>query len=50
MSSPIKTIKPLGFPWETQAPFLFCVFHQDACPTGNGRLGPKASTSDELII
>jgi redox-sensitive bicupin YhaK (pirin superfamily) len=36
-------IKPLGFPWETSDPFLFCVHHNDAFPAGNDRLGPKAS-------
>jgi redox-sensitive bicupin YhaK (pirin superfamily) len=28
-------------PWPTPNPFLFCVFHQDAYPEGNGALGPK---------
>jgi len=26
----VKTVKTLGFPWETQDPFLFCVYHADA--------------------
>ncbi len=30
--NPIKSIKPLGFQWETQDPFLFCVHHEDAFP------------------
>ena len=34
---------PLGFPWETDDPFLFCVHHDDAYPAGNERLGPAAS-------
>jgi len=34
---------PLGFPWETDDPFLFCVHHDDAYPKGNDRLGPAAS-------
>jgi redox-sensitive bicupin YhaK (pirin superfamily) len=33
----------LGFPWETQEPFLFCVYHSDAYPAGNGQFGPLAS-------
>jgi redox-sensitive bicupin YhaK (pirin superfamily) len=39
----VKSVKPLGFPWETQDPFLFCVFHSDAYPRGNNKLGPRAS-------
>jgi len=31
---------PLGFPWRTQDPFLFCVYHLDQYPAGNGELGP----------
>ena len=34
---------PLGFPWQTLDPFLFCVHHDDAYPAGNGVLGPAAS-------
>jgi len=34
---------PLGFPWPTVDPFLFCVHHVDAYPAGNDRLGPAAS-------
>ena len=43
MSNPILQVKPLGFPWETQDPFLFCVHHADAYPKGNEQLGPDAS-------
>lgn len=49
MSSPIIRIKPLGFPWETQDPFLFCVHHMDAYPTGNQDLGPDASLAGRNI-
>lgn len=38
--SAIKSIKPLGFPWETQDPFLFCVYHRDLFPKGNEHQGP----------
>jgi len=34
---------PLGFPWQTIDPFLFCVHHDDAYPAGNEKFGPKAS-------
>jgi len=36
-------IKPLGIPWETADPFLFCMYHNDAYPAGNEKLGPAAS-------
>ncbi len=39
----IKKIKPLGFPWETSDPFLFCAYHEDQYPKGNGKLGPADS-------
>lgn len=35
----IKNIKPLGFPWETQDPFLFCAYHRDEYPKGNALMG-----------
>jgi redox-sensitive bicupin YhaK (pirin superfamily) len=31
---------PLGFPWATFDPFLFCVHHDDAYPAGTAELGP----------
>lgn len=49
MSNPILAIKPLGFPWETQDPFLFCVHHMDAYPKGNQELGPDASLAGRNI-
>lgn len=45
----IKSIKPLGFPWETQDPFLFCVHHEDSYPKGNDVMGPAASLSGRYI-
>jgi redox-sensitive bicupin YhaK (pirin superfamily) len=45
----IKSIKPLGFPWETQDPFLFCAHHADAYPKGNDDLGPDASLAGRNI-
>jgi redox-sensitive bicupin YhaK (pirin superfamily) len=35
----ILHIEPLGFPWKTQDPFLFCVHHRDDYPPGNSRMG-----------
>lgn len=40
MSDIIKSIAPLGFPWPTLDPFLFCVHHDDAYPPGDARMGP----------
>jgi redox-sensitive bicupin YhaK (pirin superfamily) len=42
MSAVLETL-PLGFPWQTIDPFLFCVHHDDAYPAGNEKLGPQAS-------
>ena len=39
----VVRIEPLGFPWETIDPFLFCVYHDDAYPKGDGAFGPAAS-------
>ena len=49
MSNPILKILPLGFPWETQDPFLFCVHHMDAYPKGNEHLGPAVSLAGRNI-
>ncbi len=43
MPSVILQTLPLGFPWPTLDPFLFCVHHFDRYPASNGRLGPNAS-------
>lgn len=43
MSNPVKRIFPLGFPWETQDPFLFCVYHLDHYPKGNSAMEPDVS-------
>jgi quercetin 2,3-dioxygenase len=43
MNDPILKVIPLGFPWQTLDPFLFCVHHVDAYPAGNERLGPDVS-------
>lgn len=42
-NSPVLRIQPLGFPWTTQDPFLFCVYHADDYPEGNADMGPNAS-------
>ena len=43
--SDILGVRPLGFPWETADPFLFCVHHDDAYPAGNESLGPASPLS-----
>jgi quercetin 2,3-dioxygenase len=40
---------PLGFPWVTADPFLFCVHHDDAYPAGNARLGPATSLAGRRL-
>ncbi|MFZ1805656.1 MAG: pirin family protein [Cyclobacteriaceae bacterium] len=49
MSNSIISVKPLGFPWETSDPFLFCVHHADFYPNGNDHMGPDASLADRNI-
>ena len=54
--NPIKSIKPMGFQWETIDPFLFCVHHEDKFPEGNAQMGPAPalfkgrSLGDDFII
>ncbi|MFA6262006.1 MAG: pirin family protein [Bacteroidia bacterium] len=54
--NPIKSIKRLGFQWETADPFLFCVHHEDRFPKGNAECGPPSSMlqgrsmGDDFII
>ncbi|MDL5050160.1 pirin family protein [Oscillatoria amoena NRMC-F 0135] len=49
MNSLIKSIKPLGFPWITQDPFLFCVHHEDNYPRGNHVMGPDAPLAGRVL-
>jgi len=43
MSNTLKSVFPLGFPWQTQDPFLFCVYHLDHYPKGKEDMTPAAS-------
>ena len=45
----IINIKPMGFPWETRDPFLFCAHHRDEYPKGNKNLGPATSLAGRNI-
>lgn len=49
MNKKIKNIKPLGFPWETKDPFLFCAHHRDEYPAGNEKMGPAESLDGRNI-
>jgi redox-sensitive bicupin YhaK (pirin superfamily) len=49
MASPILQLAPLGFPWQTLDPFLFCVHHNDAYPEGDSRMGPRASLTGRSL-
>ena len=53
--SPIISINPMGFQWDTIDPFLFCVHHEDHFPKGNDQMGPAESLEgrslgDDFII
>ena len=37
--SKLLNIEPLGSPWKTQDPFLFCAYHRDEYPKGNSKMG-----------
>ena len=49
MAETVLEILPLGFPWVTADPFLFCVHHDDAYPAGNELLGPATSLSGRAL-
>ncbi|RYX94068.1 MAG: pirin family protein [Comamonadaceae bacterium] len=49
VASPVLSVSPLGFPWKTVDPFLFCAYHDDAYPAGNGQMAPAASLSGRDI-
>jgi redox-sensitive bicupin YhaK (pirin superfamily) len=46
---PVLQVNPLGFPWATLDPFLFCVYHDDAYPKANAQMGPDASLAGRDI-
>ena len=36
----VRSVRALGFQWQTQDPFLFCVHHEDFFSEGNSEMGP----------
>ncbi|MBP6898406.1 MAG: pirin family protein [Gammaproteobacteria bacterium] len=48
-SSAVLGVHPLGFPWPTVDPFLFCAYHDDGYPRGDGRMAPAASLAGREI-
>jgi len=47
--SAILNLHPLGMPWPTLDPFLFCVHHVDHYPCGDGQFGPAASLAGHQL-
>jgi redox-sensitive bicupin YhaK (pirin superfamily) len=45
----VLAVEPLGFPWQTADPFLFCVHHDDAYPAGNEAMGPAESLAGRTL-
>lgn len=45
----ILEVRPLGFPWETADPFLFCAYHDDHYPRGKENMAPDASLAGRQI-
>ena len=48
-NSPIKNIKPLILPWETQDPFIFCSYHFDSYPGGDENMEPNVSLEGRVL-
>lgn len=48
-TSLIQKVRDLGFQWETNNPFLFCVHHQDDYPRGDEKMGPDTSLEGRRI-
>ena len=49
MSNTVLATTPLEFHWPTLDPFLFCAYHHDDFPRGNGELGPDAPLTGRSI-
>ncbi len=40
----VRSVRPLGFPWITEDPFLFCVYHDDKYPAGDAKMAPPRAS------
>ena len=49
MNAAILAAQPLGFPWPTIDPFLFCAHHDDAYPAGDEQMGPAVPVQGRQI-
>jgi redox-sensitive bicupin YhaK (pirin superfamily) len=47
--SAIVSARPLGFPWATIDPFLFCAYHDDGYPQANADMGPATPLAGRAI-
>ena len=48
-SDAIVSARPLGFPWATIDPFLFCAYHDDGYPQANADMGPATPLAGRAI-
>ncbi len=46
---PVVHLRPLGFPWKTEDPFLFSVHHLDHYPAGDGNMAPTVPLTGRHI-
>ncbi|MDN3688490.1 pirin family protein [Cyclobacterium jeungdonense] len=49
MTAILKAIRPLGFHWQTQDPFLFCAHHLDVFPEGKPDMSPLTGLNGRQI-
>ena len=49
-TSPILSVHPLAFPWETTDPFLFCAHHDDAYPRATNPDGSLQTDADWDVV
>ncbi len=49
MAHPVKHVRPMSTPWQTQDPFLFSMHHLDHYPAGNEEMGPSTGLAGRNI-